>query len=104
MTQDASQPNSLWIARKKAGLAQKAVARFLGKSVSQISEYEHGRLLPNLKTAFKLSVIYKTPVSDLYHELYARAKAEVDRSGCTVPTNKPPNSFYVYTQRAHFGD
>jgi DNA-binding XRE family transcriptional regulator len=53
--------NKLWIARKKSGLGQKSVARLLGyKSISPISEYETGTVLPSLSTAFKLAVVYNT--------------------------------------------
>ena len=70
--------NRLWIARKTIGLGQKNVARLLGhKSLSPISEYETGRLLPNLRTALKLAVIYKTPIADLYVELYREVEDEV---------------------------
>src|SRR5216684_8527809 len=71
--------NRLWIARKKAGLGQKTVARLLGhKSRSPISEYETGRLLPNLRTALKLSVIYQTPLPDLYTPLQRQIEEEVE--------------------------
>jgi len=79
--------NRLWIARKKAGMGQKSVARLLGhKSTSPISEYETGRLLPNLHTAFKLAVIYKTPVSDLYAPLYGQTEEEVESLRRKMPT------------------
>lgn len=105
MTQtSARQLNSLWIARKKAGLAQKVVARLLEqKSTSQLSEYERGKLLPNLRTAFKLSIIYDTPVSDLYCGLYERAKQDVDGARRHVPVSEQRNLFYEFSQRAHFG-
>jgi DNA-binding XRE family transcriptional regulator len=70
--------NKLWIARKKVGLGQKSVARLLGhKSTSPISEYETGRILPNLHTAFKLAIIYNTPLPDLYQTLYSQVEQEV---------------------------
>ena len=71
-------PNKLWIARKKVGLGQKSVAKLLGhKSTSPISEYETGRILPNLHTAFKLAIIYNTPLPDLYQTLYSQVEQEV---------------------------
>jgi DNA-binding XRE family transcriptional regulator len=71
--------NQLWIARKKVGLAQKSVARLLGhKGTSVISEYETGRLLPSLRTAFKLAAIYQAPLSDLYAGLHREVQAEID--------------------------
>ena len=70
--------NNLWIARQKAGLRQKSVARLLGyKSISPISEYETGTVLPSLSTAFKLALIYNTPLSELYDSLYQRSVDEL---------------------------
>ena len=73
-----SQMNRLWISRKKNGLAQKSVAGLLGiKSRSVVSEYEQGRLLPNLRTVLKLSAIYGTPVNELFAPLFAELEREV---------------------------
>lgn len=73
--------NRLWIARKKSGLRQKVVARLLGhKSKSPISEYENGRLLPSLRTAFKLAIIYQVSLQDLYGSLYDQVKDEIEAS------------------------
>ncbi len=70
--------NTLWIARKRAGLGQKTVARRLGhKTASTISEYETGRLLPGLRTALKLAAIYHTPVTELYADLNHQVEQEV---------------------------
>ncbi len=70
--------NNLWIARKHVGLAQKSVATLLGHhTTSAISEYETGRLLPNLKTALKLAVIYGKPISELYRPMRGEAEREV---------------------------
>jgi len=79
--------NRLWIARKKAGLAQKSVARLLGHhSKSPISEYETGRLLPSLLTAFKLAYIYDIALHDLYPQLHEKASEEVISTGGGLPT------------------
>jgi len=70
--------NTLWIARKRSGLGQKTVARLLGhQTVSAISEYETGRILPNLRTALKLAVIYHTSLSELYAPLQGEIEQEV---------------------------
>lgn len=89
--------NSLWLARKKIGLGQKSVARLLGhRTVSAISEYETGRILPNLHTALKLAFIYHTPIADLYAPLCGQVEREInDRRGtlpassCCTPTRPP---------------
>src|SRR5947207_10816664 len=85
--------NRLWISRKKSGLGQKSVARLLGiKSRSPISEYETGRLLPNLRTALKLSAIYAIPVNELYGSLYGEIKQEIEgvRKNTAFNTNPAP--------------
>jgi transcriptional regulator with XRE-family HTH domain len=80
--------NKLWIARKKIGLGQKSVARLLGhRTVSAVSEYETGRLLPSLRTALKLAAIYRVPVS----ELYAPMCGEIEREIADAQQKKPPN-------------
>ncbi len=74
----SSHLNKLWIARKKVGLGQKSVARLLGHHCSSpVSEYENNRLLPNLRTAFKLSIIYNTPLQQLYAALYVELEQEI---------------------------
>lgn len=55
------------------------MARLLGiKSKSPISEYETGRLLPNLRTALKLSAIYGVALNELYGPLYREVQEEVE--------------------------
>lgn len=88
--------NSLWLARKKVGLGQKNVARLLGhKTISAVSEYETGRLLPSLRTALKLAAIYRTPVCDLYAPLYGELEQEVAQAGQKLSTLRAiaPNLF-----------
>jgi transcriptional regulator with XRE-family HTH domain len=78
--------NKLWIARKKSGLGQKSVARLLGyKSISSISEYETGTVLPSLSTAFKLAVVYNTPLADLYDSLYKQVADEIASAQGKMP-------------------
>ena len=78
--------NRLWIARKKVGLGQKTVARLLGhKSPSPISQYETGRLIPNLRTALKLAVIYQTALPDLYIALQREIEEEVEAMRQKLP-------------------
>ena len=67
------------MARKKVGLGQKSVARMLGyKSTSPISEYETGRLIPSLRTAFKLAVLYNLSLQELYAPLYGEIQQEIE--------------------------
>jgi transcriptional regulator with XRE-family HTH domain len=75
--------NSLWLARKRAGLRQKQVAHLLGhRTVDQVSRYEKGTRLPTLETALMLEIIYRTPLrqlfSDLYEELHGKIRHRVE--------------------------
>jgi transcriptional regulator with XRE-family HTH domain len=63
--------NRLWLARKCLGYEQKQVAKLLAqKGTNQISRYEIGINMPSLKTALKLSIIYKLPVRVLFQKYY----------------------------------
>jgi transcriptional regulator with XRE-family HTH domain len=67
------------MARKQVGLGQKSVARMLGyKSTSPISEYETGRLIPSLRTAFKLAILYNLSLQELYAPLYGEIQQEIE--------------------------
>lgn len=81
--------NRLWQARHKAGLEQKQVARLLGhKNCDQISRYERGVRMPNLRTALKLELIYGTPISSLFPEHYGQYRSEI--AGNTLANGLPP--------------
>jgi len=63
------------------------VARLLGHhTTSAISEYETGRLLPNLRTALKLAVIYGAPLKELYAPLWGEVEQEVAGRRGTIPS------------------
>lgn len=63
--------NRLWLARKRLGFEQKQIAQLLAqKGTNQISRYELGINAPSLKTAIKLSIIYKLPVRVLFPKYY----------------------------------
>lgn len=70
--------SNLWQARKRAGLERKQVARLLQhRSADTISRYEKGNNHPNLENAFKLEVIYQTPLKLLYQDLFLVCRQEV---------------------------
>ena|SRR5258708_31894819 len=87
--------NRLWIARKKAALGQKVVARLLGhRSTSPVSEYETGRLLPSLRTALKLAFIYNTPIAELYPALAREIADEIDSTRRSLPSVRITHPIY----------
>ena len=83
------------MARQRTGYPQKWVAELLGyRSVSPVSEYEHGHTLPNLRSALTLEAIYQTPVSKLFPGLYAQICREVERAkGRLFPVEKRDAEF-----------
>ena len=79
-------PNNLWLARKRLGLSQKWVAALLGRrSVSVVSEYEHGVKTPPLPVALKLQLIYQMPLAELFPALQSSASVEV----AAIRENRP---------------
>ena len=70
--------NHLFLIRKKNALEQKQVALLLGhKTTDQISRYERGARLPNLKTALKLQIIYRLPIETLLHGYHEKCLDEI---------------------------
>jgi transcriptional regulator with XRE-family HTH domain len=73
MTTKQPTPNMLRFYRKQAGLRQIDVAAKLGfTSYDRISHWEHGVGFPCVTNLFKLSVLYKVPVHELYAEYYKK--------------------------------
>lgn len=67
--------NRLQLARKRIGLEQKQIAQLLTqRSVNQISRYETGINVPSLKTAIKLSIIYRLPIRVLFDKYYRECR------------------------------
>lgn len=67
----------LSLARKRLCYEQKQVAQLLAhKSVNMISRYETGLDVPSLKTALKLSIIYKLPIRVLFQKYYRECQDE----------------------------
>lgn len=63
-------PNNLREHRKRLGLTQKQVAESLETDPDWISHWENGDALPNLISAMRLSKLYKTPLDDLFADLW----------------------------------
>ena len=73
--------NKLWIARKQARYLQKWVATMLGQSVpAMVSAYERGTKTPSFETAIKLELVYQTPLSELFPNLYSELAREVEKA------------------------
>lgn len=79
--------NQIWIYRKRMGYSQKDLARLLGNTrAAHISDYEHGKRLPNLKTALSLEIALCVPVAFLYRDLSMKLKEEIQRRRESLPT------------------
>lgn len=71
-------PNNLTQYRVRMRLSQREVALLLGhKTAAPLSQLEAGRYLPSLKTALRLSAIYRIPVEFLFALLYTELRNEV---------------------------
>lgn len=63
-------PNRLRDLRERLRLSQKQVALRIGHNdATLLSRYEHGRSIPPLTTAMKLSALFQTPVHKIFPEL-----------------------------------
>jgi transcriptional regulator with XRE-family HTH domain len=94
--------NELWIARKKAGLGQKVVARLLGyRSTSPISEYETGKMLPSLRTAMKLALVYNASIPELYPVLYQALAEEIETRRRRFPRVVTPSSYATQSTQSN---
>jgi len=73
--------NKLWFVRKEAGYLQKWVAAMLGQRVpAMVSAYERGTKMPSFETAIKLELVYQTPLSELFPNLYSELAHGVEEA------------------------
>ncbi len=71
MQNKAQNINTLDIYRRRMRFSTRHVARLLGdKDISRLSKYERGQRLPDLRNAFRLSIILRVPVEFLFPSLY----------------------------------
>ncbi len=83
---NAKHINRIWRYRKERHLSQKHVAYLMGhKKASQVSVWETGEDLPTLENALMLGYILDAPVEQLYPDLMAEAKQEVDERATQRP-------------------
>ena len=77
-TQYKKLPNRLRLFRVQKNLKPKDVAEILGlKFTSQVSQWEAGKSLPTLISAFKLAGAYGVLAEDLYLDLFHKAREEI---------------------------
>lgn len=70
--------NRLALFRRRRSLGAKQVATLLGhKSTVQLSHYENGFKVPNLKNALKLAAIYNIPIRLMLDGYYESCVSEV---------------------------
>ncbi len=61
-------PNQLKKYRKERGLNQSEVAKIVGvKDASVVSRWEKGSCLPNTIVMFKLAILYRTMIDNLFY-------------------------------------
>jgi len=78
MQKQISDINDLVLYRERLGYTQKHVTLLLGtRSTTFVSEIELGHRLPTLKTAIKLSAIYRAPIEHLFTAVYRAIREEV---------------------------
>jgi DNA-binding XRE family transcriptional regulator len=72
--------------RRRWHLTQKQVLRLMGEEErSRLWDLEAGRSLPSLKTAFKLSAIFRVPVEFLYPDLYIGLRETIRKREVGMP-------------------
>lgn len=82
---ETHKPTSLRDLRRSLHLSQKQVARRIGHpDQTLLSRYEHGRAIPPLLTAMKLSLLYQVPLARLFPELTEKTKVEILNPGLRV--------------------
>ena len=73
----------LKLARMKKGLNQKELADLLGVHPALISQYEHNKRRPGIKTAKKLANILDVSWTEFYEDDNENNRLEQEK--CTVP-------------------
>jgi hypothetical protein len=63
-------------------------------STDEISRFERGAGLPNLETALKFEIIYRTPIKLLFQELFERLQSEIDKIKKANPKLFPDNNWF----------
>lgn len=106
--------NQLAIIRQRKNIEKKQIAALLGhKSIQQISRYENGVKIPNLRIALKLAQIYGIPIREMLDGYFEACREEVrrqeDRLKFTIKLTAqndvpPPDSDYCTFENVLLGD
>jgi transcriptional regulator with XRE-family HTH domain len=83
--------NHLAEIRQSKQLDKKEVSFLLGhKNTTQISQFEQGLRVPDLKTVLKLAQIYNMPIRVMLDEYYSSCRREIEREKLRLDP-KPSN-------------
>jgi len=84
--------NQLANIRRSKRIEQEQVAALLGhRGTDQVSRYEEGVQIPNLKTALKLAQIYKIPVRIMLDGYFEACRVEIQRQEALLSVSKRRN-------------
>lgn len=87
--------NNLWQARQRSGFERKQIAVLLSRKVAdEISRYEKGINLPNLKNALKLEIIYQMPIRLLFQPLFEQCRREISAIRQQQAQQIPDNNWF----------
>jgi DNA-binding XRE family transcriptional regulator len=80
----------LHFVRKQRRLSQKQVAHLIGhRDATMLSKYERGLLAPPLRTALKLTLLYRLPIQEIFTEEFSQAREELTSKIKTVRMIQP---------------
>ena len=80
---------NLQFVRKQRRMSQKQVAHLIGhRDATMLSKYERGLLAPPLRTAFKLSLLYRLPVQEIFIEESSHAQDELMKKVKALPVTQ----------------
>src|SRR6201992_3508833 len=79
----------LHIFRKLRKMTQKQVAHLIGHSdTTMISKYERGLVVPTLRTALKLTILYRMPIQETFACEFSKAGDELAKRAESLPSKQ----------------
>jgi len=80
---------NLHFVRKQRRMSQRQVAYLIGhRDATMLSKYERSILAPSLRTALKLSLLYRLPVREIFIEESSYAQDELMKKVKTLPVTQ----------------